>query len=93
VLAFDRAQQIDPGAEVISRRRIIALAGRFADLPVRHRIHSALGEQPLSSGQDHFSGTRGRERTARISTVESVVILPKTIDLGGHCPTGRTERL
>jgi hypothetical protein len=32
-------------------------------------------------------------RTAGLSTAEFVVRVPETIDLGAHCPTGRTACL
>jgi hypothetical protein len=48
VFAFDGTQQIGPGAEVVTGRRIVALPCRFTDLPIGHGIHATLGKQPLS---------------------------------------------
>jgi hypothetical protein len=51
VLLLDCAHQIGLGTEVIADRGVVALAGRLADLPVRHGEHAVLGVQPFGGLQ------------------------------------------
>src|ERR1700694_5368004 len=59
MFAFDRPHQVGLGAEVVTDRGVVSLAGGLADLPVRHRENPVLGEQPLRRREDCFSRGAG----------------------------------
>ena len=60
---LDGKYQVGFGAEVVTHRCVVALAGRLADLPVGYREHAVLGIQPLSGRQDRLL-SRGGPLTA-----------------------------
>ena len=43
VFLLDGAHQVGFGAEVVTHRGVVALAGGLADLPVGYREHAVLG--------------------------------------------------
>ena len=55
MLALDGPQQIGPRAEVVAHGGVVALLRSLTDLPVRHGVHPALGEQSFGRQQDRLA--------------------------------------
>ena len=55
-------------AEVVLHRRVVAVAGRRADLAERHALDAVLGEEPLGGQHDLLLGRRRDHRHARDPT-------------------------
>ena len=64
VLDHDRPQQTLAVAEVVLQRRRVALLRLAVDLPQRHAVDAAAGEQLLGRGDQRRRRVRGRARRA-----------------------------